>query len=254
MVDKYSIAVAAVSFRQDGMARSDRLLRLVSTLRILPQPVTAARLAEETEVSERTIYRDIETLRAAGALIDGAAGVGYTLTEDPALPPQMFTRLEVEALVLGLAEVRQMGDPALVKAAEMAMAKIVATLPERVQRQAVHAVSRSIRFQQRSVPPIHVALLREASWAEQEIAMTYRDMSGALTQRHIWPLSMVYFDQALMCLAWCCLRQDFRRFHLDRMQDVRLTGHSFRPRRVPLLRDYVAKVRALAPRLAEAVR
>ncbi|MEO5614490.1 MAG: YafY family protein, partial [Cypionkella sp.] len=222
-------------------------------LRTLPQPVTAARLAGEAGVSPRTLYRDIEALRAAGALIDGAAGYGYTLTEDPALPPQMFTRLEVEALVLGLAEVRQMGDPAMAKAAEVAMAKIVATLPERVQRQAVHAVSRSIRFQTRTAPPVHVALLREASWAEQEVALSYLDMNCAQTQRRIWPLSIVYFDQALMCLAWCCLRQDFRRFHLERMQDVVLTGASFRPRRVTMLRDYIAQVRAVAPRLAEAV-
>ncbi len=236
------------------MAKSDRLFRLLTALRMLPQPVTAARLAEEMSVSERTIYRDIDSLRAGGALIDGEAGVGYTLTEDPALPPQMFTRLEVEALVLGLAEVRQMGDPAMAKAAEVAMAKIVATLPERVQRQAVHAVSRSIKFQAQPAPPTHVALLREASWAEQEVSLTYKDMSEALTERRIWPLSIVYFDQALMCLAWCCLRQDFRRFHLGRMQEVVLTGASFRPRRVPMLRDYIAQVRKVAPRLAEAVR
>lgn len=236
------------------MAKSDRLFRLLTALRLLPQPVTAARLAEEMGVSERTIYRDIDSLRAGGALIDGEAGVGYTLTEDPALPPQMFTRLEVEALVLGLAEVRQMGDPTLAKAAEIAMAKITATLPERVQRHAVHAVLRSIRFQTRTPPPAHVALLREASWAEQEISLTYLDKNGSQTQRQIWPLSIVYFDQALMCLAWCCLRQDFRRFHLDRMQNVTLSGASFRPRRVPMLRDYIAQVRAVAPHLAKAVR
>ncbi|MDB5659307.1 MAG: Transcriptional regulator [Cypionkella sp.] len=224
------------------MAKSDRLFRLLTALRMLPQPVTAARLAEEMAVSERTIYRDIDSLRAGGALIDGEAGVGYTLTEDPALPPQMFTQLEVESLVLGLAEVRQMGDPALAKAAEVAMAKIVATLPERVQRQAVHAVSRSIKFQLRAAPPTHVALLREASWAEQEVELNYLDLNGAQTRRRIWPLSIVYFDHALMCLAWCCLREDFRRFHLDRMQDVALTGVSFRPRRVPMLRDYAALV------------
>ena len=236
------------------MAKSDRLFRLLTALRMLPHPVTAARLAEEMGVSVRTLYRDIDSLRAGGALIDGAAGVGYTLTEDPALPPQMFTRLEVEALVLGLAEVRQMGDPAMAKAAEVAMAKIVATLPERVQRQAVHAVSRSIKFQTRTAPPAHVDLLREASWAEQEVSLTYLDVNGTQTERQIWPLSIVYFDQALMCLAWCCLRQDFRRFHLGRMQDVTLSGASFRPRRVPMLRDYIAHVRAVAPRLADAVR
>ena len=75
------------------MARQDRLMRLMTVLRRLPPPVTAARLAEETEISCRQLYRDIATLRAGGALIDGAAGVGYSLTEDPVLPPQSFSQL-----------------------------------------------------------------------------------------------------------------------------------------------------------------
>ena len=68
------------------MARTDRLMRLMNALRRLPAPVTAQRLADETGISQRQLYRDIATLRAGGALIDGAAGLGYVLTEDPALP------------------------------------------------------------------------------------------------------------------------------------------------------------------------
>jgi predicted DNA-binding transcriptional regulator YafY len=225
------------------MARSDRLFRLLTALRTLPQPVTAARLAEETEVSERTLYRDIETLRAGGALIDGAAGLGYTLTEDPALPPQMFTRLEVEALVLGLAEVRLAGDPALVKAAEAALAKITATLPERVQRQAVHAVQQTYRFEKRPPAPANLAVIREACWEERALDITYTDADGSQTQRRIWPLSVVFLDRTLMLLAWCTLRQGFRRFKLDRMAEVGLSGDSFRPRRVPLLREFLTELK-----------
>jgi predicted DNA-binding transcriptional regulator YafY len=226
------------------MARADRLLRLLTAIRALPQPVTAARLAEETEVSLRSIYRDIDTLRAGGALIEGAAGYGYTLTEDPALPPQMFTRLEVEALVLGLAEVRIAGDAALAAAAQTAEAKIVATLPERVQRQALHAVQETYRFQKRPPAPPHLALLRQASWDEAELSITYRDRSGADSARNIWPLSIVFMDRNLMLLAWCCLRQDFRRFDLDRIGSVTPSGASFRPRRVALLREFHALLKA----------
>lgn len=227
------------------MTRADRLFRLLTVFRTLPQPVTAARLADETGVSLRTLYRDIDALRAGGALIDGAAGLGYVLTEDPALPPQMFARLEIEALVLGLSEVRQMGDPLLTRAAEAALGKIIATLPERVQRQAVHAVSRSYRFQPRAVVPAHIQFLREASWDEAEVQMRYRDRDGAETERAVWPLSIVFFDASLMCLAWCCLRQDFRRFHLQHMSEVRRTGASFRPRRAALLKEYINTVRAM---------
>ena len=225
------------------MARADRLFRLLSALRMLPQPVTAARLADETGVSERTLYRDINALRAGGALIDGEAGVGYTLTEDPALPPQMFTRLEVEALVLGLAEVGMAGDPALAKAAAQAQAKIIATLPDRVQRQAIHAVSRTYRYERRAPLPPHMQLLREAAWDERALDLTYRDLAGQVTDRRIWPLGVVFLDREVQCLAFCCLRQDFRRFKVAQMDAVRLTDESFRPRRVPLLRDFIGQLR-----------
>ncbi len=226
------------------MPRADRLFRLLTALRTLPQPVTAARLAEETEVSPRTLYRDIDALRSGGALIDGAAGVGYTLTEDPALPPQMFTRLEVEALVLGLAEVRLAGDPALARAAEAALAKITASLPERVQRQAIHAVQQTYRFEKRPAAPAFIALIREACWDERALDITYAARDGSTTRRRIWPLSVVFLDRTLMLLAWCTLRQDFRRFHLGSMSDITQTTDSFRPRRVPLLREFLAQLRS----------
>lgn len=225
------------------MARPDRLFRLLDALRRLPQPVTAARLAEETEVSLRTLYRDIDTLRAGGALIDGAAGLGYSLTEDPALPPQMFDRLEVEALVMGLAEVRMAGDPALAQAADRALAKITATLPERVQCQAIHAVQMSYRAERRPPAPANLALIRSACWDEMALRIGYEDNSGAATERVIWPLALVFLDRALMLLAFCQLRQDYRRFHLHRISAVAPTGDSFRPRRVPMLRDFVRQLR-----------
>lgn len=228
------------------MPRSDRLFRLLHALRTLPQPVTAERLAEETGVSPRSLYRDIAALRAGGALIDGAPGYGYTLTEDPALPPQMFTRLEVEALTLALAELRHLGDPQLAAAAKSAQAKIIATLPERVQRQALHAMQDTYRFEPRPASP-HLALLREASWDEAEFRITYRDKDGQQTDRTIWPLSIVFLDHTLMLLAWCCLRQDFRRFDLSRIGNVTRTGAHFRPRRVPLLRDFHARMRSGTP-------
>jgi len=80
-------------------------------MRTVSAPITAARLATETGVSLRSLYRDIEALRAAGARIEGERGYGYRLTEDPALPPQMLDRDEIEELALGLAEVRVWGDP-----------------------------------------------------------------------------------------------------------------------------------------------
>src|SRR6218665_1127224 len=112
------------------MARPDRLFRLLQAMRVMPAPITASRLAEEMGVSLRSLYRDIDSLRAAGARIEGERGYGYRLIEDYALPPQTFDRTEIEAIALGLAAVGQMGDATLAKAATSVLAKVAATLPD----------------------------------------------------------------------------------------------------------------------------
>lgn len=225
------------------MARPDRLMRLMDAMRRLSAPLTAARLAEETGVSRRQLYRDIATLRAGGALIDGEAGVGYRLTEDTALPPQSFSQIEIEALALAVGELRQIGDPALEEAGQTALARIIATLPDRQAQQALHRVLRIHHPAADPVPQVSVDLdlLRRACWEELSLDMVYRDRQGRVTEREVWPLGMSYSQGNLMLLVWCCLRQDWRHFLAAGIEDVQLNGRSFRPRRVPLLRDYVAK-------------
>lgn len=227
------------------MSRTDRLMRLMDALRRLPAPATAARLAAETGVSTRQLYRDIATLRAGGALIDGEAGLGYTLTEDPALPPQSFSRLEIEALVLAISALRSIGDAQLTAAGEDAMARIIATLPESQGRHAMHATLRLFRPEARlPVPGIDMALLRAAIWEERSLVIDYLDLREARTTREIWPLGLSYGESHIMLLAHCRLRQDFRVFHVPRIQAMRPGGTSFRPRRVGLVRDYAARRRA----------
>src|ERR1700728_2702361 len=108
------------------MSRSTRLLHLLQALRGRRHPVTAARLAEELEVSERTIYRDVAELMAQGAPISGEAGIGYVLGPGLFLPPMMLTEDEIEAVLLGLRYVDQRGDDVLRVAAADALVRISA--------------------------------------------------------------------------------------------------------------------------------
>jgi predicted DNA-binding transcriptional regulator YafY len=226
------------------MARSDRLFRLLQALRMLPAPVTAARLAQETGVSVRSIYRDVESLRAAGAEIGGERGYGYCLVEDGTLPPQMFNRIEIEALVLGLSEVRQMGDPALAKAAAAVLGKVAATLPSTSQQHLLHAVSQVHRFEERYPALPDMRIIREGCWREEALRIRYTDKSGKRSERTIWPLAIVYLDNMLVVLSWCCLREDFRIFRAERITTAEASGASFRPKRVALLRTYLGKLTA----------
>jgi predicted DNA-binding transcriptional regulator YafY len=225
------------------MARTDRLFRLLQALRVLPAPVTAARLAEETGVSLRSLYRDIDSLRAGGAVIEGERGFGYRLIEDGALPPQMFSRIEIEALVLGLSQARQIGDPALAQAATAALAKVAATLPDASQQQVLHAVSLVHGFEERVAVSIDVATIREGCWREEAVTIGYADKEERVTTRTIWPLAIVYVDRKLVVLAWCCLREAYRMFRVDRIATVHAAGTSFRPKRVALLRAYMADLK-----------
>ena len=111
------------------MSRAQRLLDLIQLLRGYRRPVSGAVLAEALGISLRTLYRDIETLNAQGAQIDGEPGIGYVLRPGFMLPPLMFSEEEIEAIVLGSRWVADRTDAALSGAARSALAKISAVLP-----------------------------------------------------------------------------------------------------------------------------
>ena len=217
-----------------GSMRTNRLMRLMDSLRRPPAPVTA-----ETGVSLRQLYRDIATLRAGGALIDGAAGLGYTLTEDPALPPQSFSRLEIEALRMAAESLTGIGDEDLVRAGRDALARIVAMLPERQPRQAMHAITRCFpQVPDWHPPQVDPALIQAACWDEQALLIGYTDLNGAGSQRVIWLLGPVLFrpvaDAAGPLPAADGLSGLSRQPHWHSQPD----GRQLSPWRVGLVRDY----------------
>jgi predicted DNA-binding transcriptional regulator YafY len=212
-------------------------------MRMMPAPITAARLAAETGVSLRSLYRDIDSLRAAGARIEGERGYGYRLTEDYSLPPQTFGRAEIEAIALGMAEVAHMGDPVMAKAAASVLAKVAASLPDDREQQLFHAISQVYRPEQRYVAVNHAEEIRQACWEEEALDIRYLDQNGVASERTILPLAIVYTDRTQTLLSWCCLRQAFRMFRIDRVTDAKRSGTSFRPKRAALLREYLSELR-----------
>lgn len=224
------------------MSRSTRLLQLMQLLRTLPSPVRGHDLAEALEISLRTLYRDIEALRASGAIIDGEAGYGYMLEEDPALPPMMFSRDEMEALVLGLREVNEIADPVLAAAARDALSKLRACLPPRMRQELESAVLHVKHFNDKEHLQIDAGTVRKAARDETIAVISYLDLNSNRTTRPVKPLSIVYMDNNSVLLAWCGMRQAFRIFRMDRIEAITLTDQSFRPHRAALLRDCLAEI------------
>ncbi|MFW1308617.1 helix-turn-helix transcriptional regulator, partial [Vibrio parahaemolyticus] len=115
--------------------KSERLFELLTLLRAKRYAVTAKELAERMEVSERTIYRDIQSLLSSGVPIQGEAGVGYLLQAGSHLPPLMFSEKEMMALELGMRMVRAWSDVELAEASHSASTKILSVLPDKLKQQ-----------------------------------------------------------------------------------------------------------------------
>jgi predicted DNA-binding transcriptional regulator YafY len=199
------------------MRRADRLFQIIQILRRSSRPVTARAIAEELEVSPRTVYRDVADLIGQRVPIRGEAGLGYILDDAFDMPPLMLTPDEIEAAVLGAQWVAGRGDPALAKAAHDLIAKITRVLPERL-RPFIADPAIGTRPDGRQVrDAIDLARVREWIRSGRKIRIEYGDEKGERTRRVVWPVIVGFLEDTRMLAAWCELRQDFRHFRADRV-------------------------------------
>jgi predicted DNA-binding transcriptional regulator YafY len=224
------------------MRRADRLFQIVQHLRG-GRLVTAKRLGERLEVSERTIYRDIADLQSTGVPVDGEAGVGYILREGFDLPPLMFTREEIVALVAGARMVRSMGGASMAKAAIEALIKIESVLPPSLQTQLksveIHVPDRQMPERDKNM----IDLAQAAVEARKVLELDYADVEGKASRRNVRPLGLWYWGKVWTLVGWCELRDDFRVFRIDRIQAAGPTGTVFKPERGKLLADFYREFR-----------
>jgi predicted DNA-binding transcriptional regulator YafY len=223
------------------MRRADRLFQIVQILR-RRRLTTARHLAERLCISERTVYRDIRDLIASGVPIEGETGVGYRLRGFD-LPPLMFTREEVEALVLGARIVQSWTDPELAGAAAEAIGKIEAALP----RDRSHLVQSTPLFAPeehfRVEITIDLRVLRQAVRENRRLRFSYTDAAGIPTLRTVRSLALSFYGPIWLLAGWCELREGFRTFRLDRMQNLEVL-ESVLPEPGRTLQDFLVMVGA----------
>ncbi len=224
------------------MRRADRLFDIIQALRAAKQPMTAADLARQLEVTVRTIYRDIATLQARRVPVEGAAGLGYVLRRGFDLPPLMFTPDEIEAIVIGARLIRRTGDPGLQAAASSVLSKVTVALPAHLRDFL-------------DVPPVYVspygadapvtvdlADIRHAIRDRRKLAIDYVNGEGVQTRRVIWPIAIAYFIEVTLVCGWCEMRQDHRNFRVDRIRQSRLLDETFPADDGRMLRDWLAQI------------
>ncbi|MBZ8135372.1 YafY family protein [Afifella sp. IM 167] len=223
------------------MRRADRLFQIVQQLRG-GRLVTARRLAEKLEVSERTIYRDMADLIGTGVPIEGEAGVGYLMRSGFDLPPLMFTREELAALMLGARFVKAWTGADLALAAEEALVKIEAVLPEKERRElagtGLFAMAPGLGGEVRETFDRLDRCIRE----RLRVHVVYEALGGESSARDLRPLGLYHWGKVWTLAAWCEMRGDFRNFRVDRITRLEECGDAFREEPGKTLRDFLRRM------------
>ena len=230
------------------MSRAARLLDLLQLLRNRRQPITGPALARELGISIRTLYRDIATLQAQGADIEGEPGLGYVLRPGFTLPPLMFSADEIEAIVLGSRWVATRADDSrLSDSARQAMSKILAVLPAELRER---AEATNLLVARIGLEPAQVdaGQIRLAIRNERKLIVRYGDSGGAKTERTIWPFMIGFFEKVRVVAAWCEIRQDFRSFRVDRIASLTVSEERYPRRRAVLLEEWREREGIAPPR------
>ncbi len=224
------------------MRKADRLFQIVTILRSQRGAVTARAIAEQLEVTERTIYRDMQALMCSGIPIESEAGVGYRLMRGFTLPPLNFQEEELEALLVGMRMVQAWSDRALGKAATQALQKILAELPPHLKRLGDQTQIHSPQFFVDKKVAQYGEELRSAIRRQKVIRVRYQRADGEISERYLEPLGLFYWGRTWTLVAWCRLRQSYREFRLDRILALEMDADYFELEREKNLDHYVAFV------------
>jgi predicted DNA-binding transcriptional regulator YafY len=192
------------------MNRKDRLFALMQRLRD-GQLHTAEAMAQDLQVSVRTIYRDMETLAASGVPVTGARGYGYTVREAITLPPLNVTPEELEALHIALATLRTSGEEELAVPARTLADKIQAVLPADSETSKVSfgfATNAARGFE-------HIPAIRAAIRAHQKLHI----VAEAQAQQ-VRPLHVDYWGTVWTVLSWSDTAEDFVTLRVDRISEL----------------------------------
>lgn len=198
--------------------------------------MTARSLADRFAVSERTIYRDMETLLELGVPVEGEAGTGFILRPGFFLPSMALTRDEADPVLLGLRFVLARGDGDIAKAADTALLKITDGMADQAEAQMLEngLAAGPPETERRD----ELRTIRRAMRDRRKLKITYQTKRQAPTNRVVWPVALGFFDQVEMLAAWCELRDAFRHFRVDRIGSLILLEDNILRSRNSLLAAY----------------
>jgi predicted DNA-binding transcriptional regulator YafY len=203
--------------------RTERLHALTESLRRAgSRGRTAQQLADEFEVTPRTIKRDLAALEAGGLPVWGRTGPGggYGLAQTSSLPPVNFTAAQAVALSAAMAATVQ---APFSDSARTATRKVLDVLDPLARRRASELSQRVWVNVEPSAPRAVMSVLEEALLNQVTVNLAYTDAQGRSTQREVEPMIFALTGGRWLLVAWCRLRDDIRWFNLSRIRQATAT-------------------------------
>jgi predicted DNA-binding transcriptional regulator YafY len=209
--------------------RADRLISILLLLQTKGR-MTAEQLAEKLEVSERTVYRDMDALSSAGipVLADRGAKGGWRLLEEYRTDLTGLKESEIKALLVSPSG-KLLEDLGLTRTAEDARAKLLAALPKVYRHNAmdvwnrIHIDTSTWRQSQEKVASFEI--LKEAIWSQHMLEMDYERADGEKKTRTVEPLGLVAKSGTWYFIA--SSEGDIRTYRVSRIQSAALTEATF---------------------------
>lgn len=218
------------------MNRTERLHAIHEALRRAgADGRTAARLAEDLEISVRTVKRDVSALQQSGVPIwaQHGPGGGYRLDASATLPPVAFSPSQAVAAAVALA-VLPPGSPFGVDA-RSAADKLLDTLTPAARKRAEALAGRVWVLHREQEAPVAPSTLRQVERSLAELlvlALVYVAPEGEETTREVEPIIVAWAHRRWYLVAYCTLRDDIRWFRLDRVRSAHCTGRTYEARSV----------------------
>ncbi len=229
---------------------TERVLRLLWLLQ--QRPVwTGPELAERLGVTTRSVRRDVGRLRELGYPVHGAhgSGGGYQLGRGRALPPLLLDDEEAVAVAVSLRLAAGGTVTGASEAAVRTLAKLDQVMPPRL-RSEVHAIQGATVTLEGGVAEVAgEVLLRVAQACRDRLRLRfgYAAHDGAVSRRHVEPVSLVATGRRWYLMAWDLDRDAWRTFRVDRTSDVVATTWRFAPREHPDPAAFVQRAVSASP-------
>ena len=211
------------------MNRVDRLFGILTLLQS-KKYVTAEQIAEQFNMSIRTVYRDIKALGEQGIPVSFEPHKGYFIVQGYFLPPVSFTSDEANALMLMEYLVTSFADKSIQLHYSNALTKIKSVL-KGTQKENLQSLSDNIKFQ---FPENikndfeYLSVLQQCITNKHIIRLDYKNNNEEVSQREVEPIGLIFYAFNWHLIGWCHLRNDYRDFKVSRVQQIHCINIPFK--------------------------